>query len=313
MHPWLTRPLDRMVLRLAAAAMPEGELRTGTGPGLEAMLEDPMEEIARTPAPMPSLRLSGRCGFSFPSPVTTPWEGNNTVYGSLYRCGGDWRGRRTAILVHGWNDGLGYALRQPLVAKELNRLGVNAARICLPCHGPRRPREPGAMRDFLAGDPPHMLQAVAQAVSEIRSLAKWLRENAQAPVGVWGVSLGGWLCGLAARLEDALDFAVLVTPVVDLERAVRELPICRVIRTGLERRPARLRPLFLGAGKPRLSPERILLVAGRHDLFVPVETVESLAGAWRGSSFRCIDHGHISAGFSIRWNRWIARWVSSLP
>ncbi len=308
MHRFLAKPLDWLVIRAATAFLPRNRIDTERDPELEKFMEDPLRFLLGDPG-SPELNFSTPRNFTFRSPVRTPWPENNTVSGKLYRCVNESERNPTVILLHGWNDNLGYTLRLPLYARLLNRSGLNAVIPRLPYHGPRRPQTRGAMRDFISSDPARMLEATRQAVLEIRALTTWLLDHKAGPVGLSGTSLGGWLGGLALCSDLRLRFGVLITPIVSIEQAIRDLPFCEPVRRALQEHPVRLNRMNLDAHHPKPPPERLLLIGARHDLFLPPEKLESLAAAWGNPHLWHFDHGHISVAFSVRLARKMAEWI----
>ncbi|PRC54846.1 hypothetical protein C6A85_46685, partial [Mycobacterium sp. ITM-2017-0098] len=83
-------------------------------------------------------------------------------------------------------------------------------------HGPRSKGLPkGAV--FPGENVLDDVHATAQAVWDVRSLIDWIRrQQPGAAVGVYGLSLGGYVAALVASLEDELTCAVLGVPVADL-------------------------------------------------------------------------------------------------
>ena len=258
----------------------------------------------------------GRHKFQFPSRVSTPWAENNTVYGKLYRAGRNWREKPSVLLVHGWNGELGYEFQFPFLAQLLNRSGINAAMIELPYHARRRPRQPGAITNFISHDPVRMLEAMQQATADLRATLGWLRAEGSPVVGMWGISLGAWLTGLVAAMEPAVRFAVFMSPVVSLDHAIRDLPFCAPIRESMGGREFDLRPLNLVNRVPQCAPAGVLLLESLQDLFAPPETVEEVWRAWGKPEIWRVPHGHISVLASVpimyRVSRWIAVRTTSL-
>jgi len=108
--------------------------------------------------------------------------------------------------------------------------GVNLALVVLPLHGPRQ--APGAHRGegFMNIDLIDSVHGLAQSAWDARSVIRWIRVNS-APgvaVGVYGVSLGGYVASLVASLEDGLSAAVAGIPATDLPDLYRRHATPRV-------------------------------------------------------------------------------------
>lgn len=265
------------------------------------------------PGGLPRIEFSGSRRFRFASQHPSPWRENNVVHGVLHRAGPDWRMKPSVILLHGWNGELGYQFQFPLLAWRLGHQGLNVVMIELPYHGQRKPREPGATRNFLSPDLVRIAEATRQAISDVRTVIRWLAAEGSPFVALWGISLGAWLAGLTACADPGVKGAVLMTPVGRMDHAIEELPFSEPIRQNVGGHPLDLSPLNLVTHRPKADPGNILLVASRYDLFAPLETVEALGRAWGDPTIWRFDHGHISLLFSIpimeRTIRWLAGWA----
>src|SRR5262249_19779881 len=129
--------------------------------------------------------------FRFATPRLSPFAENNVAYGRLFRCGEHWRQRPVVILLHGGGGDPDYHYEFPLIARQCNRRGFNAATFMAPFQFQRRPRELATLHW-----PDYLFEAqvcYAQAIAEIRALIGWLLEEGCPTVAVWGNSYGGAL------------------------------------------------------------------------------------------------------------------------
>jgi hypothetical protein len=163
----------------------------------------------------------------------------------------------------------------------------------LPYHMQRRPRIPKGI-DFISSNLGLTLGAAKQALADTSVLVDWLLDQGCAGVGLWGFSLGAWLAGLLTRFDARLQFAVLTTPIVRIDRVIEELPFCEPLRRGLGEESIDLGWLNLPSQPPRIAPSNILIMESRFDLFAPPDTIEELGRAWQGSEIWRLPHGHIS-------------------
>ncbi|KUI22734.1 hypothetical protein AU193_10555 [Mycobacterium sp. GA-1285] len=100
------------------------------------------------------------------------------------------------------------------------RLGLNVVLPVLPMHGPRARGLPGGAA-FPSEDVLDNVHGVAQAVWDIRRLLSWIRsQDGNSPVGLNGISLGGYLTSMVASLEDDLSCAIVSIPLADLVELV---------------------------------------------------------------------------------------------
>jgi dienelactone hydrolase len=306
-HAAVTKPLDWFSIQLARLSVRDGAPVDGQLAAAEALLHRPefFGDFAGVPA---DFHFTGKNRFRFTSPIASPWKHNNIVHGRFFAAG---PGAPTAVLLHGWNAEIGYRTLFPYLARRLNSVGVNAAMFELPYHSQRKPRGRGAVRNFISGDLLHVVQAAHQSIADARALVAWLRAQGRAPVGVWGISLGGWLGGVLASHEPALSFAVMVTPVVRMDRVIAELDFCKAIRRRLKGAVVRLEPMNLVTHPLRLAPADVLLVASEHDLFAPIETIEELWRAWGQPGLWRARHGHISLMMSGPYLERIVGWIAA--
>ncbi|WP_280831059.1 alpha/beta hydrolase family protein [Mycolicibacterium frederiksbergense] len=95
-------------------------------------------------------------------------------------------------------------------------LGLNVILPVLPLHGPRSRGLPKTAV-FPGEDAMDNVHATAQAVWDIRRLLTWIRaQQPEMPIGLYSISLGGYVSSLVASLEDGLRCAILGVPVADL-------------------------------------------------------------------------------------------------
>jgi acetyl esterase/lipase len=156
----------------------------------------------------------------------------------------------------------------------------------LPFHGARTPRQAlfgGQL--FPCPRIDRTNEGVAHAIHDLRVALRYVRELGRGPIGLMGLSLGGYVSALLSGLGDPLSFLVMMVPLADLTEMLwehgeghpeRE----RAERLGLTREILRTlytvhAPLRL---EPGLPPERVLIVAGRGDAVCPRSQTELL---WR--------------------------------
>jgi dienelactone hydrolase len=205
----------------------------------------------------------------------------------------------------------GYRMGHPLIdftgfpAAWLHfRRGLNVVIPVLPLHGPRK----AGWRSgdgFLTGDYLDTLHMQAQAVWDVRRVLAWLRARGVGPIGLYGVSLGGYTAALVAALEDDLACVIAGMPASCYVRLARwNLPgflwqasaalgmpwdlIERLVRV--------ISPL---AFVPRVPANRRFLFAGVADRLVAPSEVTALWRHWERPRLAWYDGGHVS----FRWER----------
>jgi len=94
-------------------------------------------------------------------------------------------------------------------------MGLNVVFPVLPLHGPRGDGLPPHAA-FPGEDVMDNVHGIAQSVWDVRRLVRWAASQSDQPVGITGVSLGGFIAALVAGLEPDLACAILGVPAVDL-------------------------------------------------------------------------------------------------
>ena len=273
------------------------------------VLQDP--EFGRGQVAPAAVEFDGPNIFHFASPRPCDHAVNNIVPGRLYPCGTDWRARPVVLLLHGWNDALNHVYYFPRHARRLNRLGLSAVTIQLPWQFDRYPRGLGGWGNFLSADLLHTVEGALQALAEARALVQWLRAQGCPFVGIWGVSLGAWLAGLAICHDRLIDAAALVTPVARVDHLIAEAKFCGPIRRALQDASVPVERLNLFSHVPMIDKSRILLIEGEHDVFVAKEDVEELWRAWGHPEIWRHRSGHISVLVVPRLAGRMARWMAA--
>ncbi len=264
-------------------------------------------DFAQAPA---DVKWTSDTKLQFPSQVFARWPEPNTVHAQFFRCSDHWQDRPTIILVHGWNDEFGYRFQYPIFARKLVRSGVNAAMIELPFTLQRRPRGEGVVNDFISEDLFCTVQAARQSICDVRSFIAWLSAQGCKQIGLWGVSLGGWISGLILCHESLVDIGVLVVPITRLDLAVEKLDFCAPLRRSLENVQFDFEKVNLRSYRPKTAAGKLLFIEAVHDLFADRNAIDELADSWRPEIWR-IQHGHISALFSLPLMNRTVRWINS--
>jgi hypothetical protein len=151
-----------------------------------------------------NLRMSK---VTFPSPVVTPHEANNTVH-CEYFCPTDARNAPGVIVLHimGGDFDLSRLFCRTLASK-----GVAALFLKMPYYGERR--QPGSPARMVSLDPHDTVQGMTQAVLDVRQAAAWLAAQDEVDgeqLGIMGISLGGITSALAAGIEPRFHKVCLI-------------------------------------------------------------------------------------------------------
>jgi dienelactone hydrolase len=217
-----------------------------------------------------------------------------------------WRHRRarprpTVIGLHGFGMGWPALDGIALMASGLFAAGLDVALLTLPLHGARAPRG-GRFSGQLFASPDvlRMNESIGQAIHDLSALVEWLRAHGGAPVGVVGLSLGGYLAALAASLLGDLAFVVpVIAPVCFGDLAHRFMAASRLYRdagpavVSRDEFRAMYRIHSPLAHRPRLARESLLILAARGDRLVPAEHAQWLWSHWKEPQLTWLTGSHL--------------------
>jgi hypothetical protein len=120
------------------------------------------------------------------------------------------------VCVHGTSMGKPSTDFMMFRARWLHEdLGLNVVFPVLPLHGPRGDDLP-PYAAFPGEDVMDNIHGIAQSVWDVRRVVRWAASQGDGPVGITGVSLGGFVTALVAGFEPDLACAILGVPAVDL-------------------------------------------------------------------------------------------------
>jgi dienelactone hydrolase len=239
---------------------------------------------------------------TFPSPVKTPIEVNNTVHCEYYQPTKP--GPRPAVIVLHILGG-DFPLSR-LFCNSLAQHGVAALFVKMPYYGPRRdPKSPARM---VSTDPQATVEGLTQAVLDIRRATAWLAARPEVDkdqLGIFGISLGGITSCLAAANEPRLQNVCMLLAGGDVARVAWESLEVRGIKDkwlagGGTREQfveimKQVDPVTYAAGA---KGKRILMLNADRDEVIPRECTDALWKAlgepeiefYRGGHYSVIRH-----------------------
>jgi dienelactone hydrolase len=269
------------------------------------------------------IRISGPVEVfkvTFPSPVETKSEANNTVHAEYYLPAGE--GPFPAVVVLHILGGE-FPLSQ-MVANSLARKQVAALFIKMPYYGERRAK--GNKRRMISRNPEETVEGMTQAVLDIRRGAAWLcaRPEVDAErMGVTGISLGGIMTALSAPAEPRFRKAAIYLGGGNLAQFLwdKDHPEAEQFR-GDWKKNGGTRESFIALMKPvdpityghLLRSRDVLMVAASHDEIIPPEATKALYRAiGEKPELVWLDSGHITAskyifGEVVRMQRFFTHW-----
>ncbi len=221
------------------------------------------------------------------------------------RCRPQGEPRAAVLFLHGWLATTLHLRLMRRALEPLRREGVEVWLPRLPGHVERTPPGVASGTVCLSPEPAASAAMVRAGVTEAVELGEWLAARGL-PVGVWGISLGGWVAALAASASDCWAGVVLWAPVVDPVATWRSAPLVAPLRRaagagGVDVRAAEgelaaLAPIRL---QPRVPPPAVRVFAGLYDDVVAAADVRRFAARW-GVRVSWYEAGHISMLLSRR-------------
>jgi dienelactone hydrolase len=237
--------------------------------------------------------------ISFPSPLWSDVEANNTVRASVET--GEGKGH-ALIVFHHWNA----RERSARLARYFAAKGITVVQMAMPYHMERA--RPGAenVDDILSADLGRTLRSMQQAVLDGRALVSVLHETGFHKVSVLGMSLGSWVAGLVAAHDERIRCAGLFLSAGSLAdmartgRATRHIHASLNGAVGLAQLRRAWAPLNLTRHASKLARPELTLqfVLAKRDTVVPPELSERLLSAIRNAGGEPhalrLDCGHYS-------------------
>jgi dienelactone hydrolase len=246
------------------------------------------------------------CNLTFPSPMNTPFESNNSVPAELYLPAHS-EGKLPAAIVLDILDGR--AILPRMMARALAQRGVAALYFPMPYYNARRPKETESLRQLVEQDPKLVLSPLRQTVMDVRrakAILATLPEIDAHKIGITGISLGGIMTTLAAGVDGEFyrvapvlaggDVATIVFHCREMSR-VRKLLIERdVTRDALAALVAPVEPLNFAA---RIDPRTCLMINADADDVIPKSCTDALRRTIGDPTLLWMPGGHYSAALFL--------------
>jgi dienelactone hydrolase len=242
---------------------------------------------------------------TFPSPVQTPHENNNTVHCEYFRPAADPKpdqGYPGVIVLH--ILGGDFPLSR-LFCTALAQHGVAAMFVKMPYYGPRR--QPDVAARMISKNPRETVQGMTQAILDIRRAAAWLASQPEVDdrqLGVFGISLGGITAALAAAAEPRFIKLCPMLAGGDIAQITWDSPELADIRAAWIAQGGTRESLYelvqsidpiTYAATLRERKVDVLMLNARHDEIIPTRCTESLWQALGSPPIVWYDSGHVSA------------------
>jgi len=284
-------------------------------------------KFEETPQPSAASELHWSL-VTFPSPVHTPHERNNTVHCEYYRPAGAAAAMLPKLSAATPADAITPAVQKtrypacivlhilggdfPLsraFAAALAKRNVAALFVIMPYYGPRR--DPDGPARMISPDPEETVRGMTQAVKDIRYATAWLAEQPEVDpkqLGVFGISLGGITAALAGEAEPRLQKVCPTLAGGDIGSILwdaKEKHLAETRRLWEAKGNSRQSLVdLLSAVDPvtyadRLKDRKMLMLNASNDEIIPRQCTESLWKAAGKPRIVWYDSGHITAALHI--------------
>jgi hypothetical protein len=179
-------------------------------------------------------------------------------------------------------------------------LGLNVLMPVLPLHGPRsstRVSGRGLLRPKYAS----VMHLFAHAVWDIRRMVTWIRSQSDAPIGLYGISLGSYVVCLASAFIDDLACVVAGTPAVDFTSLARdnESSAYHAFGGALQKDWGLVQEVMYPVSplsfEPLLPVDKRFIYAGVADRVVRPDQARALWRHWRKPEIDWMSSGHVLA------------------
>lgn len=246
--------------------------------------------------------------ISFPSPCTTRCQENSRVWGQLITLE---RGAPWVLIVPGLGTGAfgrdSYDVFQSVHARAAIDAGLNVALIDLPYHKRRKRQGCTSGEGFFSPDLEETASLFRQGAADIIAMVKWLQQERNASVALWGTSLGGAMAGLATAFLPSLASSVLMEPLDNPGDPLLYLKSTRDILQYVEAAgvdpaeiPSLLRHVAPSSYRPAIERERILFVTTLWDRIIRRECQERFWESWGQPPRLTWEGGHITTAYNRR-------------
>ena len=205
------------------------------------------------------------------------------------------------VCTHGFGMGQPSVNMAGMTARWMHEeLGLNVLMPVLPLHGPRsstRFSGGGLLQPEFA----NILHLFAQAVWDIRRMVGWIRSQSDAPVGLYGISLGGYTVSLAAAFIDDLACVVAGIPAVDFPSLARDnepstyQAFGQDLQTDWNLVQEVMYPISPLSFEPRLTVDRRYIYAGVADRVARPDQARALWRHWGRPEIEWLSSGHVLA------------------
>ncbi len=236
----------------------------------------------------------------FKSPVVTDYEENNTARGFLYLT--THFSAPLVIFIPGWCFRGFRGI--DVIHRYLSCGKMNLFLYEPPYHGRRIPEGRYSGDLAITWDTIRTLEGVLQAVLEIKILLSFFKRTGIKFTSIMGVSYGGWIGSLLLTVDNNVDFALLIEPVLRPDKVVWEYPPFRPMVEIWKRKihdeeyERKLMELFIPSNfSPLIPEEKIKIFSAKYDRISSVEDIKEISQRWN-VDYKVYLAGHITLFFN---------------
>ena len=203
------------------------------------------------------------------------------------------KGRPMAILVNGFSSGHHLMERVAWPIREFHRQGISVSLFALPFHGPRGHAFPP---EWPQQDTAFTIEGFRQAIWDLQTAIRAMREAGASHVGVVGMSLGGYTAALLGTVTSDVDFMLSYIPIASIPDVMNDNDLVPgsgdLQRTLYEGYREQLVPITPVCREPTLEPKRVAIISGEFDRLATVQHGARLAEHF-GTELVKFPGGHI--------------------
>lgn len=203
------------------------------------------------------------------------------------------KGKPMAILVNGFSSGHHLMERVAWPIREFNRQGIGVSLFALPFHGPRGHAFPP---EWPQQDTAFTIEGFRQAIWDLQTAIRAMREAGASHVGVVGMSLGGYNAALLATVTSDVDFVLSYIPIASIPDIMHDNDLVPgsgdIQRTLYQGYREQLVPITPVCRMPKVEPKRVAIISGEFDRLATVDHGKRLADHF-GTELITFPGGHL--------------------
>lgn len=225
--------------------------------------------------------------YYFESQMKDNGKSNDNVIG-IYRRNVDTKDAPNVIFVHGWRMNSIHKIDE-IYLKNLMKLGFNMYYFTMPYHLERNSTDSLYNGELMiSADVNRTLLSVQQAVSDLRSLIRWIKSTSKGKIILIGVSLGGFLTNLTCTVESDIDAVISVFYANNLAHTIWNTIPGKYIKQDFERNSPFTysdlndcwKIITPSSFKPIIPREKILLLSAIYDKYIDINDANELWEEW---------------------------------